>query len=673
MFPHLQQSIKVGYTTFSNRMAVLPTQKCLTNLDGYATPEAVEAYRVLGDGGWGLVIVEITVVHPKGMIFEYGMHLFEDTHITGHRQIAEAIHQGGTAKAVCQLLHGGRSAARSARMVLGGVRLAPSVVLEGPPGIGMEALVPARVECKEMTEEEIQEAIEGFVSASVRAKSAGYDGVEVHAANGVQLVHQFMSPWFNRRQDRWGQDRAAFAIEVIRRIRRVVGPEFIVAIRVNASDLLPEGMGLTLEEMQSWVPRFEEAGIDYLNVIAGTVFNPEHVVPPIYQPRGVTAELIGQIKQVTRVPVIGGGKINDPILAEKLVAEGKMDIAGFSRQALADPDFARKTVEGRSGDIRRCIYCDIGCGEIFFMTRVRCSVNYACGRLPQDYELSPARTPGRVMVVGGGVAGMEAARVLALRNHRVALYEKSDHLGGNVLDLAGNMPRVNTHDVNSSVDYLCGQLHQFQVPVQMGVEVTPQLVDEVQPDVVVLATGSQPFIPDVPGVQERGVITLDDYLKGKPEVGNTVIVWGGDYGSEVALSLARQGKVVTLVSEKDEVARTPYMPQPATAVRQGLLLRHLDEANVNIKRRCQVKQIVPGGMVVQSDNREETLEANTVIVALRRQPLDHLFQGLVAKGIPVYKVGDCVEPKNILESVHTAYRVARQIEKPTGPAVYSVR
>jgi 2-enoate reductase len=277
------------------------------------------------------------------------------------------------------------------------------------------------------------------------------------------------------------------------------------------------------------------------------------------------------------------------------------------------------------------------------------------------------------MVVGGGVAGMEAARVLALRKHRVALYDKGEHLGGNVLDLAGNILRVNTRDVNSSVDWLCNELHKLQVPVQLGVEVTPELVDEAQPDMVVLATGSRPFIPDVPGVQEKGVITLDDYLKGKPEVGGTVIVWGGDYGCEVALSLARQGKTVTLVSEGEELGLPPYMPQPATAVRQGLLLRDLEEAKVNIKRRCQVKQVVSGGMVVQTGNQEETLEANTVIVALRRMPLDHLFQDLLAKGIPVYKVGDCVEPKNILEAMHTAYRVARQIEKTPGPVVYSVR
>jgi 2-enoate reductase len=270
------------------------------------------------------------------------------------------------------------------------------------------------------------------------------------------------------------------------------------------------------------------------------------------------------------------------------------------------------------------------------------------------------------MVVGGGVAGMEAARVAALRGHQVTLYEKGDHL-------AGNIPRVYTREVNNIAEWLSTQLHKLQVPVELGVEVTPALVEQVRPEVVILATGSRPFIPDVPGVQGQGVITLDDYLKKRPEVGSTVIVWGGDYGCEIALSLARQGKTVTLVSETDQIAVPPYMTQPETAVRQGVLLDSLEQAKVNIKRRCQVKQIVPGGMIVRTDSGEETLEANTIIIALRRLSLDNLFQDLLARGLPVYKVGDCVEPQNILEAVHTAYRVGQQIEKAPRPVLLPAR
>jgi len=531
---------------------------------------------------------------------------------------------------------------------------------------------------KEMTEEEIEHTIKCYVNAARICRRAGYDLIMLHGAHGF-LIHQFFTPYLNRRTDKWG-DPAFYGMEVIRRIKQEV--DCPVYIRISGDDFLgstPRDRvrafattytkdadhsrgAATLDHMLKIVPRLVEAGADAIDVSAGTGASMDDfwLIQPLYKPMAVIVYLAEAIKKVSKVPVITAGKLMDPNLCENIISRGRADLVSFGRVSYADTDFPKKVIENRPDDIRMCTACDY-CTlmMVLGMSSVRCAINYPLGRMPYEYELRPAAKAKRVLVAGGGVAGMEAARVASLRGHKVTLYEKQGELGGTVARVSSRIPRLHTRNLNHAVRWLVRQVQKAGVEVRLGKEVTPELIASEKPDVVILAAGAGPHIPqDIPGIGQPNVVVLDDYLTGKrTDFGENVAVLGGDHGAEVACSLGRSGKKVTLISKSRRVGGAPYL-----MARWPLLLDYLKEAGVEILTETLVKRIEKDGVVVaDKEGKEQRLTADTVLLALDRVPCNGLQEKLQGMVPELYQVGDCVEPKHLQSAMHSAYFTAREI------------
>ena len=384
------------------------------------------------------------------------------------------------------------------------------------------------------------------------------------------------------------------------------------------------------------------------------------LIQPLYKPRAVIVYLAEAIKKVVKVPVITAGKLMDPRLCENIIARGRADIVAFGRVAYADTDFAKKVINNEPQEIRMCIACDYCTSVMVFgLSGARCAINYNLGRMPYEYGLQPAVEPKNIIVVGGGVAGLEAARVAALRKHQVTLFERGTRLGGTVEKLASRIPKLNTKDLANIVEWQKVQLDKLGVKIELETEVTPDLIRRIKPDVVIIATGARPYIPEtVPGISHEKVISLDEYLTGeKTCAGNTIVVVGGDNGAEVAYSLAKEGKQVTLIESSSRIARAPYL-----RARWPLLVDYLNEAKVTILTETELKSVIEQGVtIIDREGNERMIEADTIIIALKRIPDNDLAKELAGEVAQLHLIGDCVTPENIKNAIHSAYYVAKDI------------
>jgi len=636
--------VRIGAMELKNRMYAAPMVCLYADEDGNVTQRLIDIYRKKALGGWGLVCVEASSIRYDGRLFTRMLGIYKDQQISGLNELAEAIHDGG-AKSCIQIMHGGRQANTRFN---GNVPLfAPSSMSPWPP----DGPLP-----REMTTGQCRTLANDFATAAGRAQEAGFDCVQLHGAHGF-LLQQFMSPYTNQRTDVYG-DRLAFVTEVITKVRKVVGPDYPIGFRVSADEFLGD-QGLTIDAFTHDVaPAIEKAGIDWLDISAGTFETLVHWVPPLYSPKAYLVGLAEKVKDVVNIPVSGIGKINDPKLARKLIENHKIDIVAFGRQVLADPDFPNKLLRGQDDQINQCIACDMGCTDrLLRSVGIKCAVNFEFAKDLSSQSYAKTDTPKRVKVIGGGIAGMEVARILAKRDHHVTLYEKGGKLGGTI-NLAGAIPGVVTAELTRVVFDRKHALEQLDVKVELNQEVDPAFIEKNSPDVVVLATGARPFLPDVPGMDRENVFTYEDYLRGKAIPGERVVVLGGNHGAEVALSLAKGGKHVTIVEASAHTATTAYMALGRTLALQDLL----QENNVEILTESTVKQIDNQGVLcADKAGKEFTLPVDAVIIAQGREPnkdLTHALKGTVSE---IYDIGDCVEPLNILSAITQAGIVAREI------------
>ncbi len=637
-FPHLSRPINIGGLKLGNRLTVAPLVHNLASESGEVTGKLLDAYSKRGRGGWALVMVEATHVSREYKQFSHMIGIYDDRLIAGLTALAGAIKKGGSLAGI-QIMHPGG--------------LAPLRWNNEQP-VAPSRVKMAGVETRALEVSEIEKIIDDFASAALRAKRAGFDLVQFHGAHGF-LIHQFLSPLWNKREDEYGEP-AAFALEIIRKTRNAVGPDYPLSMRISGEEFMGEG-DANLEHMKKLAPLLVDASLDCLDVSAGSsAGSGDWVGQPIYYKRGCIVHLAEAIKKVVDVPVVTAGRINSPELAEKIIARGKADIVSMGRGALADPEFARKAFEGRKDEIRACTACYIGCAGIE-SSGTSCSVNFELGRSKEEYEIKPARQSKKVMVIGGGVAGMEAARIAALRGHEVGLYEKGKSLGGTVSSMAGSIPKVNTQDLLLGVRWLKKEMKKLNVLVKFNTEVTPELVKEEKPDVVILAAGAKASVPEIKGVENKNVITIDDYLVSKRETGKRVVVIGGQNGAEAALSLARAGKKVSIVEERKSIAFAPYL-----ITRRLVLLRHIREEGIQVLKLTRVKEINENGVViVDQEGNESKLEADSILLALDRVPEDSLEEELKDIVPEVYKVGDCEKPLHTLHAMHSANKVGRLI------------
>ena len=659
-YKKLFEPTKIGKVKLKNRMSMAPMGPV-----GYADAfggfnQRIQDYYVeRAKGGIGLIITGLCSVDTS----IEGLPPFGIPCPTAHplafihsaTQMNERVHAYG-AKIFIQLTGG---LGRSALPGFASKNIAPSE---------QENRFNPRVIHREMTKEEIQHMIKKFVESAVIAKRAGFDGVEIHAVHEGYLLDQFAIAFYNKRTDEYGgslENRLRVATDIVRGIKQACGKDFPVSLRYSMKSMmkgLRQGIlpgedskeaGRDIEEGIEAAKILVEAGYDALNVDAGTYDSWYWNHPPMYfEYDGMYREFGEILMKEVDVPIILAGRMEDPDIAVEAIGKS-CDIVSYGRQLLTDPDYPEKLRTGRLDEIRPCLGCHEGCLGRIGAGPVSCAVNPACGR-ETIYGLSPAVRKKKVLVVGGGVAGMEAARVAATRGHDVILAEKSDRLGGNMIP--GSVPSFKRHH-RKLIKWYERQLELLDVDVRMETAVTKENVKEFAADEVVLATGSKPI--KLEGDEFKEVVVVEDVLMGRKPVGDKVVIIGGGLvGCETALWLAQQGKNVTVVEILGEILGGPHgMPFMNYQMLTELLRYH----KVDIHTNTKVKEVRPNEAVLEKGTEVFTVPADTVIGATGYKENNALYDELCDLGVPVHNIGDSNEVRNIMYAIWDAYEVARNI------------
>lgn len=648
-FERLFQVGRIGTMKLRNRLVRPPLYVHLGSPSGEVTQRMIEHYAELAKGGVGLVMTEIICIdYPVGKAGLNQVRIDDDSVIAGHSELVEAVHDQG-AKIGIQLHHGGRQANP---LVTGGLHIvAPSPI---PCEFISQIAPPELATPRELTTEEVEQLVQKFVAAAVRAKAAGYDTVQIHGAHGY-LVTEFMSPRMNKRTDKYGGDingRMTFPLEIVKGVRAAVGPDYPIIFR-TCSDEFVEG-GITLEEGKVMAKMLEEAGVDALDVSAGVYATLPVVFDTTEKEEGWRAYISAEIKKVVSIPVTAVGNIRSPEVAEKILEEGKADFINLGRALSADPEWPKKVKEGRVEDIIKCTSC-LGCLRVLFGLPVRCALNATTGREREYGVLKPAEKPKKVTIVGGGAAGMEAARVATLRGHNVTLYEKEPALGG---QLRLNCVAPGKDKYNWFTDYLKTQTNKLKVNIKLGQEAAADLIEKENPDVVIVATGAEPIVPDIPGIKSAKVVTAWDVLGKKVEVSGekVVVAGGGMVGCETAEFLAQAGNDVTIVEMLDALATDMEL------VHMVAFLGRLATSNMKVRTGSTVGEITDKGVVItDKEGTKDTVEADRVVLALgsrSHRELEELLEGKVPE---LYVIGDSCRPGRIMDAVYDGSRIARMI------------
>jgi len=631
----LFEPITVNRMTVRNRIVVPPMETGFGSDRYEVTDQLIAYHRRRSDGGVGLIIVEYTSVDPTGRCIPNQLGAYDDRFIPGFKRLTEAVHEGG-AKIALQIHHGG-SKARAA--YTGGEIVAPSAIPEPSRGV-----VP-----RELTIAEIEGLVEAFGQAARRAREAGFDAVEIHGAHGY-LVNEFLSPWFNRRTDAYGgtfEKRLRFPLEVTRHVREAIGPDFPVGFRINGEEM-PLGNGLTLEDTTRIATRLTETGIDMIHVSISDLGPPALSVisAPMAMDWGFNVYSAAAIKQVVDIPVITVGRITDVHVADQILQDGHADLVAMGRASLTDPRFPIKAVEGRFDEIRKCLGCTDACMSV----PIRCNNNPELGR-EVDWDLTPVKEPKTIWVIGGGVAGLEAATLATRRGHGVTLFEREAELGGQLHAAAAPPHKSEILNAMTSRVHLLGQ---YGVDVQMETVVTAEMVRAKNPDVVILATGSQPWAPPIPGIERPEVVQAKDVLVGKAFVGPKVAVLGGGMvGVETAEYLADRHREVTIIEMLDTIAGD----MPATP--RAYLMHRLGQLGVKMITGAKVEAITDHGVLVDIGGQRQMVNGfSSIVLAMGSKPNDELAQELKGIARELYVIGDAKQVGRIVDATAQAAEVA---------------
>jgi len=645
----LFEPIIVGGVELKNRIVMAPMGSGLCAADGSVSQRQIDYYVERAKGQVGLIITEPANVDAPESGIGIGPTLSadHDAYIPGLRKLADAIHNNG-AKVIMQLLHTG-----PLRMV--GVSSVQPVAASAIPS----RLLP-KVPPRELSTEEVEELIEKHAQAARRIQQAGFDGVEIGAGQGY-LIGTFLSPLTNKRTDRFGggtpEARATFLLEIIRRIReRVGGNGFVIGCKPSVEQGVPGG--ITLEDTKRIAPLLVEAGVNMFNAWGWWHEAPGHSTIAA-APRGIFIYCAEALKEVVSVPVGAVGRINDPRFAAQIIAEKRADLVIMGRALLADPYLPEKAAEGDLDDIRMCIACNACLDEEFSALLTPgvercnphppiCSVNAEIG-MEGEQKMRPSDTPKKILVVGGGPAGMEVARVASLRGHRVTLWEAKDKLGGALVPAA--VP-PHKEEINNIINYLTYQMKKLNVKVELNKESTAEAILKEEADEVVIATGGTNIIPKIPGIGGKNVATAIEVLTGKREVGEkVVIIGGGMVGCETAEFLARKGKKVTILELLPRIARDIGVTN-RTAMRE-----RIQEAGITVLTSAETKEISETEVTVEVEGKMQPIEADTVVISVGFRPDSNLREALEGKVPVLHIIGDSNEPGKILGAIHDGWRL----------------
>lgn len=641
-FRHLLSPARIGNITVRNRMVMPPMGTNYASDDGFVTERLVRYYEARAEGGTGLIIVEIAAVAPEGKAITHQIGIWADKFIPGLRYLAESIRKHG-ARAAIQLHHAGRQTTFQTT--------------------GYQPVAPSEIPCpicrdmpRSLTIEEIKGIVEAFGHAARRAREAGFDAVEIHGTHGY-LINQFLSPYSNKRTDEYGGSpagRRRFPIEVYDAVRAAVGGDFPVIFRMNAD----EGMegGITPEEGREFAGLLEKAGVDALHVSGGVYGSPLPIIATMYEPEPPLAHYAAGIRARVTIPVIAVGKIHDPEIGEQLIAGGKADFVSLGRGLITDSHFARKVELGQVKNIRKCIECNQLCVDplLVYGQPVGCIYNARAGK-EHEFPFVRARRSKKVVVVGGGPAGLEAARVARERGHQVVLFERSSELGGQ-----GRLALKPPHKerFGEILRYLIYRVETLDVDIRLNSAATEDKVMREKPDAVILATGAVPLIPALPGIDPRHAITAWDVLEEKVRPGRHVaIIGGGLVGCETAAYLAEGDRRVIILEMQDELA-----PDQSPSLRGELLRRLHENPAVEIRTSTEVVSIGEHSITLRSNGQESAIEdLDTIVIAAGAQPYNPLEGILKPLMNEVYAVGDCDRPRKAAEAIHEAFHVAYRL------------
>lgn len=634
----------LGPLGVKNRLIMAPMGTRLGSEIGGVTQKQIDYYAERAKGGVGTIITEVICIdYPVGVAGSKTTTLHDNAYIGGHSDLVEAVHAWRT-KIICQLVHAGRQTRPESTR-------------------GLQPVAPSAIACKalnvlprELTGSEVEDIVQKFVAAAMRAKTAGYDGVEIHGAHGY-LIAQFMSPSSNKRKDKYGgdlQNRMNFPLEIIRGIKKSLGKDYPLLFRFSADEFVEEGIGLNESKLVAQI--LEEEGVNVLDVSAGAYDSMPKLIEPMSYEEGWKIYLAEEIKKVVKIPVIGVGVIRTPAIAEKILKEERVDFLALGRALLADPHWPNKAREGRADEIIKCISCNTGCiGGRFQNMHIRCAINPATGREREYVTLIPAAKRKKVLIVGGGPAGMEAARVAKMRGHQVTLAEKEASLGGQ-LRMAAVPPGKDK--ITWYSDYLIGQMKRLKIRVLLNRPFSPSLVQKLKPDAVIVATGATLWIPDIPGIQNPKVLTAWDVLKGKKKIegASVVVAGGGTVGCETALFLAPQNKKVTIVEMLESLALD------MEPINRLDLQDRIQQSGIEARVKKTVRKVTEVGIVIaDGEGEEELIQADYVVLALGVKPNDSLSRNLAGKVAELHLIGDSYQVGQIIDAVYDGSRIARLI------------
>ncbi len=702
-FQHLMSEGHIGSLALRNRILMAPMGSNLSEADGHCGERIQAYYEARARGGAGAVIVGVAAIAwPEGNCNPNQVGISNDDFLPGLAALAGRVKQHGC-RAIIQLQHAGKVAVRD--MAAGRPMLVPSLPKHTPDDMMaaltaeemaafVKSLAGAKIEYKVADAEDIAWLIERFVDAAERARRAGFDGVELHAGHGYILA-EFLSPYTNQRDDAYGgvlENRARLLCEVLRAVRARVGEDFPVWLRMDAHEYRLEP-GITLDDAVATARLAEDAGASaihvsaYANSSSGIGFTE---APLVHEP-GAYLGFARAVKQAVNIPVIAVGRV-EPEVAEQVIARGEADFISMARKLLADPDLPNKLAANQPQTVRPCIYCYTCVSRIYLNDHLICAVNAQTG-FETETLIQPAPAARRVLVVGGGPAGMEAARVAALRGHEVTLCEASGRLGGTAF-FAGIPYPAN----EKLVDYLVGQVRSLPIDVRLNTVVTDDVVDTFAPDAVVVATGALRPAPPVPGAELSHVYSGDELRELMTGAGSTsvvrklsllqrgmmlagkllgitgsgalirrcshwwmplgrrvVIVGGGLVGLELAEFLVERGREVRVIEEGD------HFGAELAVVRRWRVLHGLREHSVALQSQTRLLAIEAGGVRVAAENGEETLTADSVILASGATGNSDLADRLAARGLEVHIAGDCGAVGYLHGAMHDGHRVGRAL------------